>query len=279
MDLRNRFAIAVFGVAIATISIALAGAARADKLPGGPEACVPGAAGAPIGSVVARTGKPWAESEDCDAAAGRALTCGEAIYAGEHVITDSEASIAFTIAGSEVHVAPNSELRVALGPDGAADVEVLRGRVRVVDPEDSTGVGRRLASGDLVSIGRGDTELSAIAGQPAMICEFAAPLTIGGSLLTPGECTGPNFAAHAAAGIGVSLADAGRCDVADYDAFDPFDVAAGPGLAPFPPPGVPPPPPPSCAFGTCTASPPVNPPPTAPPDVVESPGVDEPPPP
>ena len=276
--MRHRHSLVAFAACFATLAFIATGVARADQPPPGREACVPGASGPPVGLVVAITGRAWAEIERCEAAAGRALTCGEAIYAGERVVTESEASLAFTIEQSQVYVAPGSELRVEVGAGGAADLELLHGRARVVDPDGATGAGRRLASGKLVSVGRGDTEISAIAGEPAKICEYALPLTIGASLLAPGDCVGPQLSAHAAAGIGVSLADAGRCDLADDD-FDPFDVASGPCLAPFPPPPVPPPPPPSCAFGTCTPVPPVPPtPPSQPPGVIESPGINEPPP-
>ena len=275
--MRHRHSFVVFAACFATLALIATGAARADQPPPGLPACVPGASGPPVGLVVAITGRAWAENDQCEAAAGRALTCGEAIYAGEHVVTESDASVAFTVEQSQVYVAPGSELRVALGADGAADLELLQGRARVVDPDGRIGAGRRLASGKLVSVGRGDTEISAIAGEPAQICEYALPLTIGPGLLDPGNCVGPQLSAHVAAGIGVSLADAGRCEVADD--FDPFDVASGPGLAPFPPPPVPPPPPPSCAFGTCTPVPPVPPtPPSQPPGVIESPGINEPPP-
>ncbi len=270
--MQSRLATMIFCLGCATLGIVATGAARADQLP--PQPCIPGASGPPVGIVTAISGKAWAEAETCDAPVGRALGCGESIYAGEHIVTDPGASVAFTIEQSEVYVAPNSELGVALGSNGAADLTLLRGRARVVDPDAATGAGRRLASGELVSVGRGDTEISAIAGQPAVICEYAVPLAIGSAVLAPGNCAGPAFASRPADHLGVLLADAERCDVATSDEFDPFDVAGGPGLSPFPPPSVPPPPPPSCAFGSCSG-PPVGPPTKV---LIESPGIDEPPP-
>ena len=273
--MQSRLATIVFCLGCATLGIVATDAARADQLPLQP--CIPGAAGPPVGIVTAISGRAWAEAEICDAPMGRALGCGESIYAGEHIVTDPGAAVAFTIGQSEVYVAPSAELGVALRSNGEADLMLLRGRARVVDPDGATGAGRRLASGDLVSVGRGDSEISVIAGQPAVLCEYALPLAVGDASLAPGNCTGPGFASRPADHLGVSLADAERCDVATSGDFDPFEVAGGPGLSPFPPSSAPRPPLPSCAFGSCSGAPVVVVSPTK--VLIESPAINEPPPP
>lgn len=256
--------------------------ASADRLPRTSATCVPGAEGPKAGVVTAISGSVWAESEYCGAVERHPLACGVVLHEGDHLITGAGASVAFEIEQTTVYVGPDSVLRVSTDADGAPDLFLEEGRVRVVDPDDAVGQGRRLATPGLVSVGRGDTEANAPAGAAASICEYARPIALGDGThtLEPGTCAGPNFAASAVAGLGVSLLDAGRCDLADARRFDPTDVAAGPGPSPFPSPLVPPPPQPVCTAGTCTPFNPVTPPPTPPPPLglVESPGQNEPPP-
>jgi hypothetical protein len=262
---------------LATISLT----ASADRLPRTSATCVPGAEGPKAGVVTAISGSVFAESEHCGAIERQPLACGVVLHEGDHLITGAGASVAFEIEQTQVYVGPDSDLRVATDADGAPDLMLVEGRVRVVDPDDVAVPGRRLATPELVSVGRGDTEANAPAGAASSICEYARPIALGDGThtLEPGTCAGPNFAASAVASLGVSLLDAGRCDLADARRFDPTDVAAGPVPSPFPSPLVPPPPQPVCQAGTCTPFTPVTPPPAPPLGLVESPGVNEPPPP
>jgi hypothetical protein len=253
--------------------LALSSAASADTV------CVPGTQGPDVGIVVALSGDVFADGDECGVHSRRPLVCGALVYGGDRVITGAGAAVAFEMQKTRVQVAADSELRVAVDASDAPDLMLLRGRVRVVDPDDAVGPGRRLATQDLVSTGRGDTEAIAIAGERSTICEYAHPLTLtptgggAGHTLEPGACSGANFAALDASSLGVSLLDAGRCELADN--FDPIDVASAPTSGAFPAPLPPPPPPPTCAAGTC------NPPPPLPPtgcNLIESPGVSEPPP-
>jgi hypothetical protein len=243
-------------------------------------ACVPGAPGPKAGVVTAISGTAWAESERCGARERQPLACGAVLHEDDHIVTDAGGNVAFEIEQAQVYVGPNSNLRVALDADGAPDLLLLGGRVRVVDPDDVATPGRRLATPELVSVGRGDTEANVPAGTASSICEYARPLALGDAshTLAPGTCAGPNFVASEVTALGVSLADAGRCDLADASRFDPNEVGAGPPGPSFASPLVPPPPPPVCQSGTCTRV--VPPPPTPPPSlgVVESPAVNEPPP-
>jgi hypothetical protein len=260
----------------------LATTATADRPPRTAATCVPGAEGPKAGVVTAISGPVFAENESCGAVERHPVGCGAVLHEGDHLITGAGASVAFEIEQTTVYVGPDSVLRVSTNADGAPELLLEEGRVRVVDPDDAVGPGRRLATPGLVSVGHGDTEANAPAGAASSICEFARPIALGDGThtLEPGTCAGPNFAASAVAGLGVSLLDAGRCDLADASRFDPTDVAAGPIPSPFPSPLVPPPPSPVCQAGTCTPFTPVTPPtPPAPPlGLVESPGINEPPP-
>jgi hypothetical protein len=276
--MRNRNCWVAGGIpsaALGMLLMALSSAARADSV------CVPGTQGPEVGVVVALSGDVFAESDDCGVRSRRPLVCGALVYGGDRLITGAGAAVAFEMQKTRVQVAADSELRVATDALDAPDLMLLRGRVRVVDPDGAVDPGRRLATADLASVGRGDTEAIAIAGERSTICEYARPLVltpIGGGArhrLAPGACSGANFAALDAASVGVSLLDAERCEVAD-NRFDPIDVASAPAPGAFPSPVPPPPPPPTCQAGTC------NPPPPPPPpfccDLIESPGVNEPPP-
>ena len=278
--MRNRNCCVAGGIpsaALLMLLLALSSAASADTV------CVPGTQGPDVGIVVALSGNVLAESDDCGIRARRPLACGAAIYGGDRLITGAGSAVAFEMQQTRVQVAADSELRIATDASDAPDLVLLRGRVRVVDPDDAVDPGRRLATADLVSTGRGDTEAFAIAGQHSTICEYARPLALtpagGGArhTLAPGACSGANFAARDAAAVGVSLLDAGRCELAD-NRFDPIDVASAPAPGAFPSPVPPPPPPPSCEAGTCNPPPPPPPPPPFCCDIIESPGVNEPPP-
>ena len=271
--MRNRNCWVAGGIPSAALLMlmALSSAASADTV------CVPGTQGPDVGIVVALSGDVFAESDECGVRARRPLVCGALVYDGDRVITGAGAAVAFEMQKTRVQVAADSELRVATDASDAPDLELLRGRVRVVDPDAAVDPGRRLATAELVSTGRGDTEAIAIAGQRSTICEYARPLALkptgggAGHTLAPGACSGANFAALDATSVGVSLLDAERCELASR--FDPVDVASAPAPGAFPSPVPPPPPPPTCAAGTC------NPPP--PPfccDIIESPGINEPPP-
>jgi len=256
--------------------LALSSAASADTV------CVPGTQGPDVGIVVALSGDVFAESDECGVRTRRPLACGAFVYGGDRLITGAGSAVAFEMQKTRVQVAADSELRVDTDASDAPDLVLLRGRVRVVDPDDVVEPGRRLATADLVSTGRGDTEAIAIAGERSTICEYARPLaltSIGGGArhtLEPGACSGANFAALDAGSLGVSLFDAERCELAD-DRFDPIDVASAPS-GDFPSPVPPPPPPPYCEAGTCNPPPPPPPPPPFCCDVIESPPVNEPPP-
>ena len=215
--------------------LALSSAANADTV------CVPGTQGPDVGIVVALSGEVFAESDDCGVRTRRPLACGEAIHGGDRLITGAGSAVAFEMQKTRVQVAADSELRVATDASDAPDLVLLRGRVRVVDPDDAVDPGRHLATADLVSSGRGDTEAIALAGERSTICEYARPLALkssgggAGHTLEPGACSGASFAALDAASVGVSLLDAARCELAD-DRFDPIDVASAPASGSFPSP-------------------------------------------
>jgi hypothetical protein len=268
-------------LAVALPFLSIASSAQADRIPRTSATCVPGAEGPKAGVVTAISGSVFAESEYCGAIERHPLLCGSVLHEGDHLITGAGASVAFEIEQTTVYVGPDSVLRVSTDADGVPELLLEEGRVRVVDPEDVAGPGRRLATPGLVSVGHGDTEAYAPAGAVSSICEYGRPILLGDGThtLEPGTCAGPSFAASAVAGLGVSLFDAGRCDLADARRFDPTDVAAGPVPSPFPSPLVPPPPNPVCTAGTCTPFTPIVPPPAPPLGLVESPGQNEPPPP
>ncbi len=279
--MRNRSCCWVAGgipsAAMGMLMLALGFAANADTV------CVPGTQGPDVGIVVALSGEVFAESEDCGVRTRRPLACGESIHGGDRLITGAGSAVAFEMQKTRVQVAEDSALRVATDASDAPDLVLLSGRVRVVDPDDAVAPGRHLATADLVSSGRGDTEAISPAGERSTICEYARPLSLqsgrGGAshTLEPGACSGARFAALDAASVGVSLLDAARCELAD-NRFDPIDVASAPTPGPFPSPIPPSPLPPTCAAGTCDPPPPPPPPPPFCCDVIESPAINEPPP-
>jgi len=274
--MRNRNCWMAGGIPFAALLmlLALSSAASADTV------CVPGTQGPDVGIVVALSGDVFADRDECGVHTRRPLACGALVYGGDRLVTGAGAAVAFEMQKTRVQVAAESEVRVATDASDAPDLMLLRGRVRVVDPDDAVVPGRRLATAELASVGRGDTEAIAPAGQRSTICEYARPLALKpagggtGHTLAPGACSGANLAALDAASVGVSLLDAERCDLAD-NRFEPIDVASAPAPGAFPSPMPPQPPSPTCEAGTC------NPPPPPPPvccDVIESPGVNEPPP-
>jgi hypothetical protein len=264
-------------VSLAVAVFLFAPSARADRPPRSAAVCVPGAEGPTVGVVQQLTGNAWAFSEHCDEVARRPLACGVLIHEGDHVVTDADGAVAFDVGSSRVHVGPDAEVIVATDANGMPDLALRKGRARIVDPDGAV-ADRRLATPDLVSVGHGDTEAGAVAGEPSYVCAYDGVLSVGAKTpraVAPGACAGPDASLRDAATLSVSLLAAGRCDLALLDDdFDPVDVAAGPPGFLFPRPVVLAPPPPFCQAGTCSST---NPGPN-PVGIVESPGMSEPPP-
>lgn len=238
-----------------------AGPAVADRITGaGVPVCGP--AGRPaVGTVVALSGSATTALPDCPPVAAG---CDAAVYAGDHLVTGAGASVALRAASRYVQLGPDSELVVSQTQEGAPNLSLVRGRMRVVAEEEvQVGPAIRIATPDLETLSPGDDTEATAELDPARssLCSWAGPIQVrpraGGAPVdaTAGQCVGARrgvgLAASAGGGLAVSLLDAARCGVADLGDLTPFEVAAAP-----PPPGFPVsqtlvPPPTYCQNGSC----------------------------
>jgi len=244
---------------------ALAGQpASADHITG---AAVPvcGPAGrAALGTVAALSGSATTALEGCPPVAAG---CDGAVYGGDHVVTGTGASVALRAGGRYVQLGPDSELVVSSTSEGGPDLQLLRGRMRVVAEEEvQVGPTPRIATSDLETVSPGDDTEATAETEPARssLCSWAGPIQVrpraGGAAVdaNAGQCVGAQrgaaLAASAAGPLAVSLLDAARCGVADLGDLTPFEVAGGPPVPGFPVAPFSLPPTPYCQSGTCAGT-------------------------
>jgi len=244
--------------AFAILLVAGPGAARADAAPG---------------RVLAVDGEARAISAD---GAERVLAVGDPIEPGDRVVTAEGARIAVSLDDAFVKLEPASAMRFARAPGGASDLDLERGRARVLDTrEGQDGAPLRIGTPTAEAYARGgDTEayvLDEKAGRYAMLCDWSAPLRVrrGGEVITsaPPDCivAKPDEALYAAPGHGDRLA---MPAVASGPLYGPISELFPPPVAAPPPPGgfgpptiVTGPPFGPCETGTCNPEPPPPPPP------------------
>lgn len=208
--------------------------------------------------------------------AERALAVGGAVEPGDRVVTGADGRVAVSLEDAFVKLEPDSAMRFARGPEGASDLDLERGRARVLDLRDGEGGAPiRIATPAAVGTVRGgDTEayvLDEKAGRYAMLCDWAAPLTVrrGGEVLTsaPPDCivAKPDEPLYAAPAHGDRLAvpvvASGPLYGPISDLFPPPVSAPPPGGGLEPPTIVTGPPFGPCEVGGCTPNPPQPPPP------------------
>jgi hypothetical protein len=204
-----------------------------------------------VGQVVALRGDAWAKRPGEEP---RNLTCNEQIADGETVWTSEGARVGIRTFGVYTQLDVGSEVRFGItrGIEGEApDLALSRGGVRVVDARSKLDAPRlHVEAPDIEFLARGaDTEavVSTRDGRPATrVCELDHFVQVGRTSdspwVSPGECAeAGNGGVALSPGpqeptIGVGGAD--PCDLdllaAVSELFDPRDVAAPPGLVPFP---------------------------------------------
>jgi len=247
---------------VLALALALGAAARADQIRGPRVTVCDDPHRTLVGHVVALSGTVSAVQEGCPP---RALGCDAAVYAGDGIRTGDDAHVAFQADELYVQLAPDSEVALGKTPEGAPDLNLLRGRVRAIDQQQvEVGPAHRIATPQAESLARGnDTEAFARgegASAESGLCEWATPIDVksrpGGaqSTLEPGQCVGwhggSSPPAPTGAALGVSLVDAASCAIAVND-LTPVDVAAPPSVPGFPVGPPPVAPPPLCVGGAC----------------------------
>jgi len=140
--------------------------------------------------VLSATGSSFAES----ATDRRSLECQGVVADGERIVTD-ESSRAGLLAGDVyVQLDPSSSVAIGRTEAGALSLEVISGRVRLVDTGTGDGSPFEIRTPDSRAAGRGnDTEVT-VSSQGTEFCEAAADLDVtlregNGSLVArPGQC-------------------------------------------------------------------------------------------
>jgi hypothetical protein len=140
----------------------------------------PVAAGAdePVGHVTSLVGDVRASGPGGD---GRALACGDPVFAGDTVTTGSGASAGILMDEVLARVDAESALTVGRTGAGTPDARLDRGRVRVIDARDAGEPARLAARSAEMRVAGSDAEayvLSEKVGPYAMFCEWDAPLAV-----------------------------------------------------------------------------------------------------
>ncbi len=237
-------------------ALCVAAVAGAEPAPG--EASAAGAReAARVASVV---GSARAESADGRV---RDLACGDVVGAGERVQVGPASRLGLLAGEAYAQVEARSTLRVDVTPEGAPQLDLESGRLRVVDARgvDSPplGLGTPHASARGLGVDSELFVLSEKAGAYSLLCEWEAPLEVArnGEQLAaePGQCVvaNPREALYLtpAQAERVALAGEDACPVGPVlgrvaDRFSPTDVAAAP-----PPTGLLRPAPPAFARDAC----------------------------
>jgi hypothetical protein len=151
------------GLMLGALALPLAAAADGDAL----------------GHVTSISGQASAQREG---GASRPLACGDAVFAGESVVT-GQGSSAGLLLGDDLlaQVGEGSAVRLGTTPEGAPDATLERGAVRVIDAREGGAPARLAAGGAAARVAGGDSEayvLSEKASRYAMFCEWDAPLAV-----------------------------------------------------------------------------------------------------
>ncbi len=233
-----------------------------------------------VGHVAAIRGQVQAEGPG----GSRTLSCGDAVYAGDSVTTGVDSTVGIAAQDAYAQLDSNATVEAGLTDQGAADLELRKGRIRVIDRLE--GENHRLgAIGSQARVHGNDAEAYVLAekvGPYPMFCEWDEPLPVSRGqetlLAPPGTCAiaKPNEPIYGAPAHDERLPIDGAGCPTDVvmggpgDHFTPTDVAAPPppGFAPpLPgPPLLPPASPCDDPGSGCTASKPLG--------VIEQPPID-----
>jgi hypothetical protein len=149
-----------------------------------------------VGQVVSLSGTAYAERPGTQR---RALGCGDPIHAYDRVLVSSEGRLGVLSEAVYTQIEEETELRFGASEESAPQLELVEGRVRVVDTRLGTTAPRMsLATPQAQARGLGtDSEAYILAeksGRYSLVCEWGKPLAVarragGESLITePGEC-------------------------------------------------------------------------------------------
>jgi hypothetical protein len=132
-----------------------------------------------VGRVTAISGEVSAVREG---GAPRPLACGDAVFAGESVVTAPGAGAGLLLGDDLLAtVGESSSLEVGRTPAGTPDATLARGAVRVIDAREGAQPGRLAAGTAAARVAGGDSEayvLAEKAGGYAMFCEWDSPLAV-----------------------------------------------------------------------------------------------------
>jgi hypothetical protein len=132
----------------------------------------------PVGHVTSLVGDVSATGPG---GAGRALACGDPVFAGDTVTTGDGASAGILMDDVLARVDAESALTVGRTAAGTPDTRLDRGRVRVIDARDAGEPARLAARNAEMRVAGSDAEayvLSEKVGPYAMFCEWDAPLAV-----------------------------------------------------------------------------------------------------
>ena len=211
----------------------------------------------PVGQVMTLTGGATAvDGSGCS----RILACGSSLYAGETVTTGGTSSAGFLVGDVLSQVGADSRVTIGATPSGAADVTLVKGNVRVIDPRESGPPVQLSALGTSTQFTGNSAGAAITDGQAAYCADSPIPITQGGRTTTadPGACNatvaGGAFAAGGGGG-GVAPISGGSCmQVAGTSHVQPLPpVSSPPGNTPLPDPPESPPRNP-CEVGACGRS-------------------------
>lgn len=183
----------------------------------------------------------------------RPLECGAPVFEGEQVKTGPASRVGLLLGDVLHHLGERSTLALARTPEGAPDVTLQEGSVRVLDPRDSgPQAGLSVLDARATILGN-DSEAYVFTekvGRYAMLCEWDRALPVARdrerAIVEPGRCVlaKPKEPLYLADAHDERMGTPARdfCDIGPVigaldDRFSPSDVAAGPPslFAPAPP--------------------------------------------
>ena len=125
----------------------------------------------------------------------RSLGCGDPVFAGDTLVTESGGRVGVLMGETLASLAPKSSLRVGLTDASTPDTELEAGRVRIIDAREEGAAGRLAVTDIAGEIAGNDVEayrFAEKAGGYAMLCEWDDPLAVARDddriVANPGEC-------------------------------------------------------------------------------------------
>lgn len=149
---------------------------------------------APVARLASLAGEASAQAPG---GASRPLACGDAVSAGERVVTGAGSSAGLLVGDVLAQLGAESAVTVGLTHEATADLSLERGGLRIIDPRPGVvAVPARVAAlGAELRIAGNDAEarvVSSAQGDYALLCEWDAPLRVataaGEAVAARGSC-------------------------------------------------------------------------------------------